>query len=73
MASWQYEFVGDAGVAKKAFAQSVPPDYKVLRESDLDVAYAKYDEHDSFYLTFILGRTEPHSTEVMLVLKSIPD
>ncbi len=73
-ASWECEFPGNAGAAKNAFRRNVPPDYKPLRDSGLDMTYTKYDEHDSFYLTLEFRRTtDANSTTVTVLLKSIPD
>ncbi len=72
-ASWECDFPGNAGAAKNTFRKNVPPDYKPVLGSDIDMAYTKYDEHDSFYLTLEFRRTDANSTTVTVLLKSIPD
>jgi hypothetical protein len=72
-ASWEYEFGGDPGTARKVFARSVPPGYRPVRQGDGEAVYARYDGHDSFCLTFIFVPSGPRVTKVTVLLKSIPD
>jgi hypothetical protein len=72
-ASWEYELGATVDAAKKVFLRGVPPGYGLVRESEGEAAYAKYDGHDSYCLTFIFVSSGPHSTRVTVLLKSIPD
>ncbi len=72
-ASWEYGFAGDDAAAAKAFRATVPPDYKFLHDGSEDLVYAKYDGHDSFYLTLVFTRSDRLSTKITVLLKSVPD
>jgi hypothetical protein len=72
-ASWQCETLGGVKEAKGAFRRAVGKDYERIREDDLGLSYAKFDAHDSFYLTVGFQPKERNSTSVSVVLKSMPD
>jgi hypothetical protein len=72
-ASWEYELGGDPDTARMLFLKGVPPEYHSVRQSDGEAAYARYDGHDSFSLTFSFSPSGPRSTRVAVRLQSMPD
>jgi hypothetical protein len=72
-ASWQYEFPGQKKAAMKTFATRIPAGYKPVRQTDSELSYARFDGHDSFYLTLSFSSAKQDSATVLVVLKSLPD
>lgn len=71
-ALWQCEFQGQTGAAMKTFATRIPAGYKLVRESDSELNFARFDGHDSFYLTLSFYSAKRDSTTVMVLLRSLP-
>jgi hypothetical protein len=71
-ASWQYEIQGQKRAAMKTFATRIPAGYKLVRESDSELNFARFDGHDSFYLTISFDSTKQES-KVRVTLRSLPD
>jgi hypothetical protein len=72
-ASWQYEFQGQKEAAMKTFATRIPAGYKLERQTDSELSFARFDGHDSYYLTLSFDSAKQDSTTVLVVLKSLPD
>lgn len=71
-ASWEYEVPGPVEAAKQTVRQKVPPEYELLRETQFESSYAKFDGHDSFNLTFTYGSTSAGKTSVRMTLRALP-
>lgn len=72
-ASWQYEFQGQKEAAVKTFNSRIPPGYKLVRQTGTELSFARFDGHDSFYLTLTFVSAKQDSTTVRVVLRSVPD
>jgi hypothetical protein len=72
-ASLQYEFEGHKGAAMKAFQARIPAGYSLVRQTGSELSFARYDGHDSFYLTLTFDTTKQDSTTVQVQLRSLPD
>lgn len=72
--TWELEVGGDPDQAKEGLRAHLPADYKLTRDGDREISYVKYDQHDSFYLTLTFHKaTEPQSTGVRVLLRTMPD
>jgi hypothetical protein len=72
-ASWQYEFQGQKEAGMKVFQARIPAGYKAVRQTSSELTFARFDGHDSFYLTLSFDSAKQDSTTVLAVLKSLPD
>jgi hypothetical protein len=72
-ASWDYELAGPVWLVQQRFEEQVPADYKLVRRTGSDSAYARFDGHDEFDLTFAFRGTQGNPTTITVVLKSMPD
>ena len=72
-ASLQYEFQGHKEAAIKAFQARIPADYNLVRQTSSELTFARFDGHDSFYLTLSFDSSKQDSTTVLVVLRSLPD
>jgi hypothetical protein len=72
-ASWQYEFQGHKEAAMKIYQARIPAGYNRVRQTSSELSLAKFDGHDSFYLTLSFESAKQDSTTVLVVLKSLPD
>ncbi len=71
--SWKGDFAGSIEAAKKAFQGGLPSSYKLVRETENELTYAKYDDHDEFDLMLTFTIESERSTAIQLVLRSNPD
>lgn len=72
-ASWDYEFAGNKEAAARSFAAKAPTGYKLVRQNDSEVGLAKFDGHDTYYLTVSFASAEKGSTTVSILLRAVPD
>lgn len=72
-ASWQYELQGQKEAAMKTFDARIPAGYKLMRQTATELSFARFDGHDSFYLTLSFVSAKQDSTTVLVKLKSLPD
>jgi hypothetical protein len=74
--SWDFEFAGNTETARKAFESNKPKGYGSTAQTDSELAFARFDGHDSFHLTVRFApfdSPDKKSTTVSVVLKSFPD
>lgn len=72
-ASWQYELQCQKEAAMKTFEARIPAGYKLVRQTGTELSFARFDGHDSFYLTLSFVSAKQDSTTVVVKLKSLPD
>ncbi len=72
-ASWDYEFAGNKEAAARMFSAKAPTGYKLIRQTDSEVALTRFDGNDSYYLTLSFAPTEQNSTTVSVLLRAVPD
>jgi hypothetical protein len=65
--------IGGVVDARKVLRNAVSKGYELVREDDRGLSYARFDGHDSFYLTLVFQPKAKNSTSVSVVLKSMPD
>jgi hypothetical protein len=71
-ASWTYEFAGDGPAAMKSFMVRIHPAYEAVRQTSSELAFARFDGHDSFHLTLSF-KTKRDVTTVDVALRAFPD
>jgi hypothetical protein len=71
--SWEYAFQGTKDAARKTFQTRIPAGYSLVRQTGSELSFARYDGHDSFYLTLSFDPGERDSTNVRVLLRSLPD
>jgi hypothetical protein len=57
----------------KTYEARIPAGYSLVRQTGSELSFARYDGHDSFYLTLTFDATEQDSTTVQVQLRSLPD
>lgn len=57
----------------KTFEARIPAGYKLVRQTGTELSFARFDGHDSFYLTLSFVSAKQDSTTVVVKLKSLPD
>lgn len=72
-ASWEYAVAGSKEAALRTFGAKAPTGYSVVRQTDSEVSFSKFDGHDAFYLTLSFAAAQEHATTVSVLLRSVPD
>jgi hypothetical protein len=57
----------------KTFDTRIPAGYKLVRQTGTELSFARFDGHDSFYLTLSFDSARQDSTTVRVILRSLPD
>ncbi|MGA1998471.1 MAG: hypothetical protein ABSG52_00640 [Terriglobales bacterium] len=55
------------------FQARIPAGYNLVRQTSSELTFARFDGHDSFYLTLSFDSTKQDSTTILAVLRSLPD
>lgn len=72
-ASWKYAFAGSKEASLKMFGAKIPIGYSVVRQTDSEITFSRFDGHDTFYLTLSFTPAKQDATEVSVLLRSVPD
>jgi hypothetical protein len=70
---WGYQFSGRREAAVKLLRSHTPAGYTLVRESDSELSFARWDGHDSYQLTLTFEDSTNQTTMVSVILKSFPD
>ena len=71
--TWGYQFSGGRDAAMKLFGTHTPAGYKLVRQGDSELSFARWDGHDSYQLELTFENSTNQLTTISVILNSFPD
>jgi hypothetical protein len=71
--AWNYQFLGGRDAAMNLFRSHIPPGYSLVRQTNSELSFARWDGHDSYELALTFDNSTNQTTTVSVILKSFPD